>query len=117
LANVYVKEAIMLAIRRLFVFWAIATVLASTLAWANSRMGQGHSVTLTWKKESGVVYNVYRCAATGEHCRLIASRLKSGTFVDKAAKAGDTYRYKVTAVDRTGRESNAAEMAASIARD
>jgi fibronectin type 3 domain-containing protein len=112
LANVYVKEAIMLAIRRLFVFWAIATVLASTLAWAKA-----HSVTLTWKKESGVVYNVYRCAATGEHCRLIASRLKSGTFVDKAAKAGDTYRYKVTAVDHTGRESNAAEMAASIPRD
>jgi fibronectin type 3 domain-containing protein len=102
----------MLKIGRLAVFWVVVAVLFSTLAWAKV-----HSVTLTWHTAGGAVYNVYRCDSKGQKCRLIASRLKSAKYVDKQVKAGDSYRYKVTAVDQAGRESVATEGPATVPRD
>jgi hypothetical protein len=46
----------------------------------------------------GVTYNVYRCKKDGTHCRKIAPNIAADTYKDTHVKAGQEYRYKVTAV-------------------
>lgn len=77
-------------------FILLVTLSISALVWAKE-----HSVTLQWQRVEGVTYNVYRCKKDGTHCRKIASNVAAGTYKDTHVRAGDQYRYKVTAVQGT----------------
>ncbi len=66
-------------------------------------------VFLTWnenKERDLAGYYVYRSARNGkEYERLTEKVLARTTFSDETAKAGITYSYVITAVDRSGNES------------
>jgi len=104
-----VRLALTLMTRVKPVFFALGLLLSSQFLLAKE-----HSVTVTWSHQTGLTYNVYRCDSTGKGCLLLASKVESGKFVDKHVKAGQSYRYKITAVDHAGHESSASEINASV---
>ncbi len=61
-------------------------------------------ITFTWSKVSGATgYEVYRKADNGSYKKIATA--KKGTlvsFVDKSAKKGTTYTYRVRAINQTG---------------
>ncbi|WP_025321057.1 hypothetical protein [Deferrisoma camini] len=70
---------------------------------------------LLWDQvEGAVIYNVYRSAA-GEPFELLAS-VQDVTYVDGEVRPGTRYRYRVTARDATGTESDPSPVAEAEAR-
>jgi hypothetical protein len=66
-----------------------------------------NSVELNWDQNTEpdlVAYRVYRSVGSGPFEKL-AEISAVPTYSDRAAEAGKTYRYALTAVDRTGNES------------
>jgi len=66
-------------------------------------------VFLTWNENAEpdlAGYYVYRSGSSGkDYVRLTAELLNQTTFSDETAKAGSTYFYVITAVDKSGNES------------
>jgi fibronectin type 3 domain-containing protein len=66
-------------------------------------------VRLVWRQSEAADlagYIVYRKgAATGEFVRLTAKPIAATSYVDTTVASGQTYDYRVTAIDQTGNES------------
>jgi cellulose 1,4-beta-cellobiosidase len=87
---------------------ALAILLLSTLAFANTP-GQS-SVSLTWTDPdpAAATYNLYRGTVTGVCSGTptpFAKSIASKSFVDSSVTAGTTYFYAVSAVSSAGKES------------
>ena len=66
-------------------------------------------VRLVWRPvDSGDLagYNVYRRIGNGSFERLTAQPVATPEYSDRAVTAGQTYAYRVTAVDQAGNESD-----------
>jgi hypothetical protein len=60
----------------------------------------GGAVTLTWKAEAGLAYDVYRASAhpfPGEYVKISTAPIAAGRFVDESAEPGKVYAYQVAA--------------------
>jgi len=71
-------------------------------------LGETGRIRLVWKAseaEDLAGYIVYRRGPQGDFTRLTAQPLTAAEYVDTAVKAGETYSYRVTAIDQTGNES------------
>jgi hypothetical protein len=65
------------------------------------------AIELVWQRnaeEDFAGYNVFRAAGAGEF-EKIAGPIDAPAYSDRSVEAGKTYRYTVSAVDRTGNES------------
>ncbi len=75
-------------------------------------------VRLVWRPvDAGDLagYIVYRRDGNGSFVRIMAEPLATPEYNDKAVTAGQTYTYRVTAIDKTGNESDAgAEVRAEV---
>jgi hypothetical protein len=80
--------------------------------------GGGSRVRLIWRAseaEDLAGYHVYRRGAEGDFERITTQPLQETEYIDTAASAGQTYSYRVTAVDQIGNESGpGAEVRASV---
>jgi hypothetical protein len=81
-------------------------------------LAEGGRVRLIWRgseAEDLAGYHVYRRGAEGDFARLTSQPLQETEYVDATASAGQTYSYRVTAVDQIGNESGpGAEVRASV---
>jgi hypothetical protein len=81
-------------------------------------LAEGGRVRLIWhgsEAEDLAGYHVYRRGAEGDFQRLTTQPLQETEYVDTAAASGQTYSYRVTAVDQIGNESGpGAEVRASV---
>jgi hypothetical protein len=71
-------------------------------------LGETGRIRLVWKAseaEDLAGYIVYRRGPQGDFTRITAQPLTAAEYVDTAVKAGETYSYRVTAIDQTGNES------------
>jgi len=77
-----------------------------------------HSVDLSWTASASAAvtgYNVYRSSLpTGPFERLNSALVSGTTYTDAAVASGMTYYYVVTAVDSSGRESDASSPAEAM---
>jgi hypothetical protein len=58
----------------------------------------GGAVTLTWKTEPGLAYDVYRASVDrfpGEYVKISTAPIAAGTFVDESAEPEKVYAYQV----------------------
>ncbi|HEV3074206.1 MAG TPA: hypothetical protein VHB47_07305, partial [Thermoanaerobaculia bacterium] len=63
---------------------------------------------LVWRQSEApdlAGYIVYRKGATGDYARLTAKPIAATNYVDTAVVAGQSYDYRVTAIDQVGNES------------
>jgi fibronectin type 3 domain-containing protein len=63
---------------------------------------------LVWRQSEApdlAGYIVYRKGATGDYARLTAKPIAATNYVDTAVVSGQSYDYRVTAIDQTGNES------------
>jgi predicted small lipoprotein YifL len=63
---------------------------------------------LVWRQSEApdlAGYIVYRKGATGDYVRLTAKPIAATNYVDTAVVAGQSYDYRVTAIDQVGNES------------
>jgi hypothetical protein len=70
-------------------------------------------VFLTWsdnKERDLAGYNLYRASGGMVFERLTPAPLSRTTYSDEAVKPGALYYYKITAIDRSGNESEASEL-------
>lgn len=81
-------------------------------------LAEGGRVRLIWRgseAEDLAGYHVYRRGAEGDFERITTQPLQETEYIDAAAYAGQTYSYRVTAVDQIGNESGpGAEVRASV---
>jgi len=81
-------------------------------------LAEGGRVRLIWRgseAEDLAGYHVYRRGAEGDFQRITTQPLQETEYVDTTAAAGQTYSYRVTAVDQIGNESGpGAEVRASV---
>jgi hypothetical protein len=81
-------------------------------------LAEGGRVRLIWhasEAEDLAGYHVYRRGTTGDFERITAQPLQETEYVDATASPGQTYSYRVTAVDQIGNESGpGAEVRASV---
>ena len=81
-------------------------------------LAEGGRVRLVWRgseAEDLVGYHVYRRGAEGDFARVSRETLVDTEFVDESVSPGQTYSYRVTAVDKLGNESGpGAEVRASV---
>jgi hypothetical protein len=81
-------------------------------------LAEGGRVRLVWRgseAEDLAGYLVYRRAAEGDFERITAQPLQDTEYIDAAVSPGQTYSYRVTAVDQVGNESGpGAEVRASV---
>lgn len=81
-------------------------------------LAEGGRVRLVWRgseSEDLAGYVVYRRGAEGDFARVSREPLQETEFVDESVSRGQTYSYRVTAVDRLGNESGpGAEVRASV---
>lgn len=81
-------------------------------------LAEGGRVRLVWRAteaEDLAGYHVYRRGAEGDFERVTAQPLQETEFVDPGVSPGQTYSYRVTAVDQLGNESGpGAEVRASV---
>jgi len=86
-----------------------ATNSPTKIAFSGSGVaGVAHFVTLRWTRSppSGIVgYNVYRATLPGTTYSKIMTLVTGTSYEDSAVAAGETYSYKVTAVNTQGEES------------
>jgi hypothetical protein len=74
-------------------------------------LAAGEGVTLTWFPVSVADvrgYNVYRAEEEGSFVKLNAEPVSAARYRDASAEAGVRYRYRVTAVDDSGRGNESA---------
>jgi len=66
-----------------------------------------HQVELTWQPSSGqdITYSVYRSDAENKPFVPVAMKIQGTKYTDTNVEGGKTYRYRVVAVDKEGRES------------
>ncbi len=79
-----------------------------------------HSVTLKWAPSTSRVagYRIYRSSARDVPPGLLAVAAPNATeYLDKSVEAGKTYYYYVKSFDAQGRESQAAEISATVPPD
>jgi hypothetical protein len=83
-------------------------------------LAEGGRVRLVWRgseAEDLAGYHVYRRGAEGDFERITTQPLQETEYIDTSASAGQTYSYRVTAVDQIGNESGpGAEVRASVPR-
>lgn len=81
-------------------------------------LAEGGRVRLVWRgseAEDLAGYHVYRRGSEGDFARVSRETLQDTEFVDETVAAGQTYSYRVTAVDKLGNESGpGAEVRASV---
>ena len=81
-------------------------------------LAEGGRVRLIWhasEAEDLAGYLVYRRGAEGDFERLTAQPLQETEYIDATASPGQTFSYRVTAVDQIGNESGpGAEVRASV---
>lgn len=81
-------------------------------------LAEGGRVRLVWRAseaEDLAGYQVYRRGAEGDFARVSREAVQETEFVDETVSPGQTYSYRVTAVDRLGNESGpGAEVRASV---
>jgi hypothetical protein len=81
-------------------------------------LAEAGRVRLVWRPSDAADlagYLVYRRAASGDFVRLTAQPLAATEFSDAGVAAGQTYRYRVTAIDQLGNESPpGAEVQATV---
>lgn len=81
-------------------------------------LAEGGRVRLVWRAaeaEDLAGYYVYRRGPEGDFERITAQALQETELVDPGVSAGQTYSYRVTAVDQLGNESGpGAEVRASV---
>jgi hypothetical protein len=81
-------------------------------------LAEGSRVRLIWRgseAEDLAGYHVYRRGAEGDFERITTQPLQETEYIDASAAAGQTYSYRVTAVDQIGNESGpGAEVRASV---
>lgn len=81
-------------------------------------LAEGGRVRLVWRAteaEDLAGYYVYRRGAEGDFERITAQPIQETELVDPGVSAGQTYSYRVTAVDQLGNESGpGAEVRASV---
>ncbi|MFL6292720.1 MAG: fibronectin type III domain-containing protein [Thermoanaerobaculia bacterium] len=81
-------------------------------------LAEGGRVRLVWRAaeaEDLAGYYVYRRGAEGDFERITPQPLQDTELVDSGVSAGQTYSYRVTAVDKLGNESGpGAEVRASV---
>ena len=81
-------------------------------------LAEGGRVRLVWRgteAEDLAGYHVYRRGAEGDFARVTEQPLQETEFVDPGVAPGQTYSYRVTAVDALGNESGpGAEVRASV---
>lgn len=81
-------------------------------------LAEGGRVRLIWRgseAEDLAGYHVYRRGAEGDFERLTTQPLQETEYVDATASPGQTYSYRVTAVDQIGNESGpGAEVRAAV---
>ncbi|HEX3528811.1 MAG TPA: hypothetical protein VH988_17255 [Thermoanaerobaculia bacterium] len=71
-------------------------------------LGETGRIRLVWRASEAddlAGYIVYRRGPQGEFKRITAQALTAAEYVDTDVKAGETYSYRVTAIDQTGNES------------
>jgi hypothetical protein len=71
-------------------------------------LGESGRIRLVWKPseaEDLAGYIVYRRGPAGDFRRITEQPLTAAEYVDTGVKAGETYSYRVTAIDQTGNES------------
>ena len=71
-------------------------------------LGETGRIRLVWRAseaEDLAGYIVYRRGPQGNFTRITAQPLTAAEYVDTAVKPGETYSYRVTAIDQTGNES------------
>jgi hypothetical protein len=72
-------------------------------------LAEARRVRIVWRSgEAGDLagYVVYRRGAGGDFTRLTAQPIQATEYVDEAVAPGQTYVYRVTAVDQSGNESD-----------
>ncbi|HYN20094.1 MAG TPA: hypothetical protein VE078_03965 [Thermoanaerobaculia bacterium] len=81
-------------------------------------LAEGGRVRLVWRATEAddlAGYYVYRQGTEGEFARLVEQPLQGTEYVDESVSLGQTYSYRVTAVDALGNESGpGAEVRASV---
>ncbi|NLB81378.1 MAG: hypothetical protein GX800_07185 [Clostridiaceae bacterium] len=90
----------------------ISNELPAAPASINASAGQMR-INLTWTKPADTVnenslYKIYRKMDTGEYTLISSTNLTQ--YLDTAVSFGNSYMYKITAVDSYGRESSSIEM-------
>jgi fibronectin type 3 domain-containing protein len=87
------------------------------VALAEAQVG-GSRVRLVWRgseAEDLAGYVVYRRGTEGDFERITAQPLQETEYIDATVSPGQTYSYRVTAVDQIGNESGpGAEVRASV---
>ena len=71
------------------------------------------SIELTWDRNSEpdvATYRVYRAAANSNDFAVLADALNATAFSDRQVESGTTYKYRVTATDRSGNESDPSKV-------
>ena len=81
-------------------------------------LAEGGRVRLIWRAseaEDLAGYHVYRRGAEGDFERITTQPLQETEYIDTGASAGQTFSYRVTAVDQIGNESGpGAEVRAAV---
>jgi hypothetical protein len=81
-------------------------------------LAEGGRVRLIWRgseAEDLAGYHVYRRGAEGDFERITTQPLQETEYIDASASRGQTYSYRVTAVDQIGNESGpGAEVRAAV---
>ncbi len=80
---------------------------------------EGTQVRLRWNASQGedtVAYVVFRQDPGGEFHRVTAEPIADLEYVDSGLMAGNTYRYRVAAVDRSGNEGEPGDAVEGIVR-
>ncbi len=85
---------------------------AVTITLSGQGVAPGHSVTLTWGAEVGVLgYNVYRRSSGSDPwVKLNSSPVPNSTYTDSTVQSGQLYSYAVSAVGSDGSESGLSEI-------
>jgi len=71
------------------------------------------SIELTWDRNTEpdvATYRVYRAAANSNDFAVLADALNATAFSDRQVESGTTYKYRVTATDRSGNESDPSKV-------
>jgi fibronectin type 3 domain-containing protein len=72
-------------------------------------LAEAGRIRLVWKSVDAddlAGYIVYRRTGNGSFERVTAQPLATPEYIDTAVTAGQTYGYRVTAIDKTGNESD-----------
>jgi fibronectin type 3 domain-containing protein len=97
----------------LLVMLALLVISAVAIVVRQLKSGGRHSITITWQAATAangsatvpLRYNIYRSDDAGRSYTQMARGVVETTYVDGSVQSGKSYRYVVTSIDGTGRES------------